>query len=148
MSASITPLPTAPGPADSTSVFNTRAFAWVAALATFTTEANTLASEAETDAATAETSAATATTKRDEASTFATNAANSAASAASYAGAQLWVSGTTYTIGQVVYSPADRALYRRVTAGAGTTDPSADATNWSAVLTGKLTARSLYFATL
>lgn len=42
-----------------------------------------------------------------------------------------WVSGTTYAVGKVVMSPADNyQLYVRVVAGAGTTDPSADATNW------------------
>ena len=41
-----------------------------------------------------------------------------------------WISGTTYAIGDVTWSPADFQAYRRKTAGAGTTDPSADATNW------------------
>jgi len=42
-----------------------------------------------------------------------------------------WVSGTTYAIGDRRYSPIDFATYRRKTSGAGTTDPSADATNWA-----------------
>lgn len=42
----------------------------------------------------------------------------------------VWVSGTSYTAGQVRYSPADFLSYRRKTNGAGTTDPSMDATNW------------------
>lgn len=41
-----------------------------------------------------------------------------------------WISGTTYAIGDVTWSPADFQAYRRKTAGAGTTDPSADSTNW------------------
>lgn len=41
-----------------------------------------------------------------------------------------WISGTTYAIGDVTWSPADFQAYRRKTAGAGTTDPSADTTNW------------------
>ncbi|MBI3096334.1 MAG: hypothetical protein HYY97_15810 [Rhodocyclales bacterium] len=41
-----------------------------------------------------------------------------------------WVSGTTYAVGEVTWSPADFQGYRRKTAGAGTTDPSADSTNW------------------
>lgn len=46
-------------------------------------------------------------------------------------GADPWVSGTTYAAGKVVLSPADNyQSYVRVIAGAGTTDPSADATNW------------------
>ena len=44
---------------------------------------------------------------------------------------QVWVSGTTYSLGAIVLSPA--ATYQafvRVVAGAGTTDPNADTTNW------------------
>jgi|CXWL01.1.fsa_nt_gi hypothetical protein len=48
--------------------------------------------------------------------------------------ADLWVSGTTYAIGDLTWSPIDYAVYRRITNGAGTTDPSADATNWAAVI--------------
>ncbi|MBY0474222.1 MAG: hypothetical protein K2Q13_04060 [Nitrosomonas sp.] len=43
----------------------------------------------------------------------------------------VWVSGTTYTAGQVRYSPVDFYSYRRKTNGAGTTDPSLDLTNWA-----------------
>jgi phage-related tail fiber protein len=42
----------------------------------------------------------------------------------------MWVSGTTYAIGDVTWSPITFYAYRRKTAGAGTTDPSADSTNW------------------
>jgi microcystin-dependent protein len=41
-----------------------------------------------------------------------------------------WISGTTYALGDPVWSPANGQTYRRLIAGAGTTDPSADATNW------------------
>lgn len=41
-----------------------------------------------------------------------------------------WISGTTYAVGDVTWSPADFQAYRRKVAGAGTTDPSADTTNW------------------
>lgn len=44
-----------------------------------------------------------------------------------------WISGTTYAIGDVTWSPATFFAYRRKTAGAGTTDPSADATNWISI---------------
>ena len=49
------------------------------------------------------------------------------------ANALAWVSGSTYTAGFEVYSPIDFQTYRRKTAGAGTTDPSADAANWAFV---------------
>ena len=42
----------------------------------------------------------------------------------------LWVTGTAYTVGKVVLSPADFQYYVRKTNGAGATDPSADAANW------------------
>lgn len=58
-------------------------------------------------------------------------AASSANSAASSANATIWVSGTTYAIGDCRWSPSNRYVYRRITSGAGTTDPSADATNWA-----------------
>ena len=59
-------------------------------------------------------------------------AANTAL-AAGYAGATIWVSGTSYIVGDVRYSPINQRSYRRIIAGGGTTDPSADATNWQLV---------------
>lgn len=44
-----------------------------------------------------------------------------------------WISGTTYAIGDVTWSPITFYAYRRKTAGAGTTDPSDDATNWISI---------------
>ena len=41
-----------------------------------------------------------------------------------------WVSGSSYTTGDVRWSPMDFLSYRRTTNGAGTTDPSIDGTNW------------------
>jgi len=43
-----------------------------------------------------------------------------------------WVSGTTYAQGKTVRSPANHQLYVRIVAGAGTTDPASDSTNWRA----------------
>lgn len=51
-------------------------------------------------------------------------AANSADSAASAAGAPAWVSGTAYTAGQCVWSPASFQTYRARTNTSGTVDPS------------------------
>ncbi len=57
-------------------------------------------------------------------------AETSAANAAAANGGQLWVSGTTYAQGYLVYSPLSKRSYRRLVAGAGTVDPSLDTTNW------------------
>mgnify|MGYP006921298040 CR=1 FL=1 len=43
---------------------------------------------------------------------------------------KIWVTGTTYAAGKVVWSPADYQYYMRKSAGAGSTDPSSDTTNW------------------
>jgi hypothetical protein len=66
----------------------------------------------------------------DASAASAVEAAASAAAAEAFSGSTEWVSGTTYALGDVVWSPIDFLPYRRIVAGAGTTDPSADATNW------------------
>lgn len=45
-------------------------------------------------------------------------------------GIKYWVSGATYAQGDNARSPTDHQLYVRIVAGAGTTDPASDATNW------------------
>jgi hypothetical protein len=63
-----------------------------------------------------------------------------AGAATSAANASIWVSGQTYAVGVVRFSPINFLSYRRKTAGAGTTDPSLDATNWALVAgTGDVT---------
>lgn len=57
-----------------------------------------------------------------------------AAAAVAAVNATAWVSGSTYAIGDVRYSPVNGQSYRRITAGAGTTDPSLDTTNWAPVV--------------
>ena len=42
----------------------------------------------------------------------------------------LWVSGSQYNVGNIVLSQVDWQQYIRITNGAGTTDPSADTTNY------------------
>ena len=42
----------------------------------------------------------------------------------------LWVSGSQYNVGNIVLSQVDWQQYIRITTGAGTTDPSADTTNY------------------
>ena len=46
------------------------------------------------------------------------------------ANATTWVSGTTYALHDLAISPIDNLPYRRIVAGAGTTDPSLDQVNW------------------
>jgi hypothetical protein len=126
----ITALPLAPSRDDSVN-FSARADAFVAALPPFGTEANALASNVYSNALEAEVDATAAAASEATAGSFAGQSAASALLAAQNTAAPLWVSGTTYAIGAVVYSPLDAAIYRRKTAGAGTTDPSLDSTNWA-----------------
>lgn len=44
---------------------------------------------------------------------------------------ETWVPNTNYTVGKHVRSPLNFQTYRRLIEGAGTTDPSLDATNWT-----------------
>jgi hypothetical protein len=85
---------------------------------------------ASANATAAANSATASAASASAASDSADAAATSAETAAAATNAVLWVSGTTYAISFLVYSPLDNRVYRRLTAGAGTTDPSADATNW------------------
>ena len=85
----ITPLPDAPLPSDSTAEFNSKAFAFVAALDPFVTEANALALEVESDANAAAVSEAAAAISATDAEA----AAGSATSAANFKGAWATLSG-------------------------------------------------------
>lgn len=94
----------------------------VSGVNTAATELNTWNAEVETfknQASSSQTNAASSST------TSLTQARNAAASMVS-----LWVSGTTYPAGQIVYSNVDGREYKRITAGTGTTDPSSDTANW------------------
>lgn len=126
----ITPLPTPPSRSTDPANFATEADAFVAALPEFVTDANAQASYLDGLAATVDADAAAAAASAAAALVSANNAAASEAGAASAADVSLWVSGTTYAIGDCVFSPIDFETYRRKTNGAGTTDPSLDATNW------------------
>lgn len=117
----ITPLPSVPTRQDPTN-FAQRADDFLGALPTFATEANALQADVNAKQVSAANSAAAAA-----ASELAANIASNVS---------VWVSGTTYSIGDVRYSPITFLSYRRKTAGAGTTDPSADSTNWQ-VLSGQ-----------
>jgi hypothetical protein len=128
----ITTLPTPPSRSDPVN-FADRADTFLGALPAFGNEANAVASEVNADAAAASTSKTQAETAKTQAEAAKTQAEAAAASAVATANTTLWVSGTTYAQGVVTYSPITFLSYRRKTAGAGTTDPSADATNWQVV---------------
>lgn len=81
-----------------------------------------------TDAATTATAAAAAAVA---ALASQNTAALSAAAAASSAGAPLWTSGATYALFAKATSTLNGLPFNRIIAGAGTTDPSLDAVNWS-----------------
>lgn len=123
----ITSIAPAANPATMTrDVFSSTAAANVLGIVSMTTELNTWAGQVNTVSG--------------EVSTNATNAAASAVSAAAAqaaaeaaSSATVWISGTSYIIGNVRWSPLNYLSYRRTTNGAGTTDPSLDTTNWAAL---------------
>lgn len=105
----ITALPTPPSREDSAN-FAQRADEFLGALPAFAAEANAMGAEVNANAAICQ-------------------------SAAMVVSVTAWASGTTYAVGVVVYDPVDFLTYRRKVAGAGTTRPGLDATNWQ-LLTG------------
>ena len=117
----ITALPTPPDPNDR-ATFNTRAYPWSVAQQTLATEVGAVAANVYGNAT--------------EAVNAAAIAVPAAAAAEAASNAALWVSGATYAAGDVVWSPINALSYRRKSAGAGTTDPSADSANWAALAGG------------
>lgn len=118
----VTPLPTPPTTSDP-GTFDARADATLLAQQAMVPQVNQLAAETYANALHAQDRAQVAQTSAAEAAASASASASSSAS-------EKWVSGTGYTLGQVAWSPANFHAYRRRVAGAGTTDPSADPTNW------------------
>jgi hypothetical protein len=134
----ITALPTPPSRADAPTLFASHADALLGALPTMVSEMNTdisatnlASSNAAASATAASASAGTASTQASNAATSASQASASATAAAT--SAAVWVSGTTYALAAIVYSPVTFSTYRRKVAGAGTTDPSLDGTNWAPI---------------
>lgn len=108
-------LPAAPS-TNSPSTFSTLMDAFLAALILLRTQLVALAANIYANAV--------------EAFNGAIDAVGAANTAVSAVGNLRWVSGTNYADGAVVWSPIDRRTYRRLGAGAGTADPSADIANW------------------
>lgn len=119
----ITTLPDAPAPTDSRATFSAKSFAFFSALANFIDELNVIPTWIADQVTAIAAYAASALTAK-------TDAEAAALAASAHANATKWVSGTSYADGDVVWSPITKLSYRRVGAGAGTTDPSADDVNW------------------
>lgn len=115
-------LPAAPNPSDSEAVFDADSYAWTSAQPGFGNDLKAIGDATYANALWAETKA-----------TEAELSAALAESAAGSAGAVVWVSGSSYSSGNVVYSPINFQNYRRKTNGSGTVDPSLDATNWAII---------------
>lgn len=118
--------PTAPSavpdfPAIGDASYNTKAYDWATHMdATYPAEMLALASNTYANAVEGAASADAAVT-----------AAAAAEGSATLAGAVAWVSGTTYALGDAVYSLINLQTYRRSVAGGGTVDPSVDTANWT-----------------
>lgn len=97
----VTTLPTAPSRSDP-ATFIALADAFFDALATLSSELNALSTEWESEALAAHSSLTTS----------------------------LWVTGTTYAVGDRRFSPTTHLLYRCIQAGVSSTDPASDAVKW------------------
>lgn len=137
----ITALPTPPSRSDQSATFVSRSDAFISALPVFVTEANALQIDVNAKQALALISADNAASSEIAAALSAQSSSASAVAAAQVASA--WISGTTYVIGDMRYSPVNFLSYRRKTAGAGVIDPSTDATNWEPMVGGKQLIRSV-----
>lgn len=113
----ISQIPIPPNSQDSVN-FNVRADDFLASLPTLTGELNSLKTQLNTFGL--ETN-----TIKDEINTNLT-------AVAAVANITKWISGTTYSEGQVVYSPTNYQTYRRSSSnpGSSTLDPSGDSTRW------------------
>lgn len=126
----ITGSPTAPQRGDRTT-FSARVDAFVTWLAASVAQFGALATNVYNNAVDAYASAGASAGSAAASAASAVSSAAAVTSAGAIAGATQWVSGTTYTLGVPVWSPINFQTYRRSVAGAGSIDPSADATNWT-----------------
>ena len=118
--------PTAPI-TTSPSTFSARTDAFLAWFSTLVTQVNALATNVYNNAVDCYANAVVA-------AAAAVSAVAAAASAAATSNVTKWVSGTTYTAGECVWSPIDFLTYRRQANGGGTIDPSADSSHWTRVI--------------
>ncbi|MEG0936577.1 MAG: hypothetical protein RSE32_08145 [Comamonas sp.] len=121
----MTMIPELPPPPQSTDPvnFSVRADAWMSAVSGFSAAANAQARENNLAASTASTAAATA-------GSHSAAAKSAADEAISMVGAGRYSATAAYQSGDLCWSPANGLIYRRLTAGAGGADPSADPTHW------------------
>ena len=125
------PAPTVPTyPALGAPNFNQMAYTYATAMPGVSYDLGLLAANVAANADISHGNAAASAVSAASAAQSEAAAAMSVVAAAAAAGAVQWVSGTTYAAGVVVWSPTNGLNYRRKTAGAGTTDPSADPANW------------------
>jgi hypothetical protein len=130
----ITNLPTHPSRQEP-ATFSERGDAFLGALPTFGTEVNAAGDYIDGKAAEVDADATAASASATAAADSATAAAASASAAAQVADA--WVSGASFTEGDVVWSGVDYQTYRAKTTHSGLmTDPSEDSTNWQRISSG------------
>jgi hypothetical protein len=144
----VTALPDPPSTTDPVS-FDAKADALLAALPTTITQINNVgtnvfnnATEAFASATTAATQVSLAAAQVALAEAEADAAAVSAAlaqSAVLASNASIWVTATTYAVGDVVFSPTNFQTYRCKQAGVSSTDPISDSTQWSLLNAGEVT---------
>lgn len=127
----ISPLPSAPSRSTDPTNFSTEADAFIGALPTLVTQTNAMGAYLDGVAAAADADAAAAAISASSAADSAIAADNAANASAFTANVTPWTSGTTYAAGAAVYSLINFQTYRRISSGAGTTDPSLDAANWT-----------------
>ena len=127
---SMTDIPAFPALSDrAAGTYNSKAFAFASHMADkFNDEVGAVAWSARKNALEAESRASAATSAAQQ-------AVSAAADAVALVDANPWISGTTYAKNIAVISQLNFQTYRRRVAGAGTTDPRDDSTNW-AILTG------------
>ena len=138
----ISTLPSPPSRQDPTN-FADEADAFLGALPTFQSEANALGSYIDGVGADIETDANAAAASATAAAASASSAAAAQGAAEAAANVSVWVSGTTYSAGDVVYSPSTYFTYRATSGLTSTVDPATDTANWTLIGIGGTAALSI-----